>query len=239
MMNATNWQSIKPKPDPAAKFWDTKHPEAPITYEGRPLPGSRTSYLLDVRRFVWADDVVLKSFLKTCPDREIQEARAATTVDAAAWAIQKWTARAIRYVGDESIGSPEFWLFPAETLVRRKGDCEDGAILTVSLCRALGIPDARIRVAAGLVSAGSGADSGGHAWATLRRECDDEWVALDWCYLPDPETPVAGKIPLKARTEYFGGGQVWFSFHDLKAWTHEEDLIVKGRLDPSKGSRRT
>ena len=38
----------------------------------------------------------------------------------------------------------EEWLFPQETLRLCKGDCEDGTILFVSMCRAAGIPSDRV-----------------------------------------------------------------------------------------------
>jgi len=225
---------FRKSPDPEtipAEYWDTKHPKAPIIYEGRSIPGTRIQYPVDVRRFIWAPDVILDAFSRS-GDPWMEAAREASGPDIVAWMIQKWVVQNIVYVGDEDLSPDrgEFWLFPAETLKRRRGDCEDGAILTVSLCLALGIPADRIRVAAGWVDPGRGAAAGGHAWATYRRESDDAWVALDWCYYPDADVQVPNKIPLKGRDEYFAGDRVWFSFNHLHAWTHESAVSLKGRI---------
>ncbi len=141
---------------------------------------------------------------------------------------QRWVAEQIQYVSDATLttGWTECWLFPVETVSRRKGDCEDGAILIASLCRCLGIPADRIRVAAGTVRAGENAETGGHAWATYRRQSDDEWTILDWCFYEDSQTPVAAKPLQKENRPYFFGDEVWFSFNDQYAWSHRRDLNI-------------
>jgi len=222
--------------DPAApSVWDDKHPKAPVIYAGRPLPGQAAGGVLemDVRRFIWPPgDVILEKLLASGYDpylRAAKECMEKGDVDNAAWMVQKFAVAALRYVADETIGSPEFWLFPGETLGLRRGDCEDGAILIVSMCRAIGIPSWRIRVAAGMVDPGRGAAQGGHAWATFLRS-DSEWVALDWCYYEDSETQMNQKSPINHRAEYFAGTQVWFSFNDENAWSHERAVQIRGRV---------
>jgi len=221
-----------------AEFWNDKHPRAPIVYEGRPIPGSTRMFAMDVRRFFWSDDVVLQGILSGAA---FDNARAATDNDARAYFVQVAVCRMIQYVGDETIQGKqiqEFWTFPAETIARRVGDCEDGAILIASLCANLGIPLHRIRVAAGMVRPGAGAADGGHAWATYLRESDNEWIALDWCYFSDESSPVKDKLPVRLRPEYHFGNRVWFSFNDLYSWTHEPDgLRLSGRV--KIGQRRS
>jgi hypothetical protein len=219
--------------DPATpSIWDDKHPKAPVVYEGRPLPGTAKAFEMDVRRFIYPPgDVVLDRLLGSF-DPDLGLARASVKcgdIDAAAWAIQIFVCRILRYVGDDKLGAPEFWLFPAEALGLRRGDCEDGAILTASLCRAVGIPDWRIRVAAGLVNPGRGAEQGGHAWATYLR-ADQTWIALDWCFYADPQTHMDKKLPIAQRSEYIFGNQIWFSFNDVKAWSHEGEVRIRGRV---------
>jgi transglutaminase-like putative cysteine protease len=212
-------------------FWDTKHPEAPVVYAGRPCPGRTFHFDVDVRRFIWADDVVLSRFIQS-GDPWMKRARDLSDPDAIAQFVQQWAVSGIVYTSDKTLVDTwtEFWLFPGETLVRHQGDCEDGAILIASLCLNLGIPADRIRVAAGTVRAGAGAATGGHAWATYRRTTDDEWIALDWCYYEDADTRVQDKVRLKDRDEYFGGDRVWFSFNHLKAWSHERSVTIGGRV---------
>lgn len=50
-----------------------------------------------------------------------------------------WVYRNIRYVSDsEAHGFPDFWQTPYQTLRLGTGDCEDLAVLYVSICEALG-----------------------------------------------------------------------------------------------------
>ena len=42
----------------------------------------------------------------------------------------------------------------------------------------------RIRTYAGYVEAGINAPFGGHAWTIYKRESDNTWIELDWCYYP-------------------------------------------------------
>lgn len=225
-------------------IWDDKHPKAPITYRGRPLPGPKSllnglsgkaneQWDIDVRNFIWGpDDSAFARLFNGPVPTSVDEARdlvKAGDIDGAAWAIQRFVCHVLTYTGDTGLGSPEFWLFPGESIALRKGDCEDGAILTVSLCRFIGIPAFRIRVAAGMVNPGKGAAEGGHAWASYLRD-DQTWVALDWCYYADPDIPMADKIPLFGRPEYFDGNRVWFSFNDVNAWSHEGNVQIRGRI---------
>lgn len=71
----------------------------------------------------------------------------------------------------------ETWQFPFETLHRRAGDCEDGAIVMANMMLKAGIPYWRIRLNAGSVQ------GGGHAYVTYLAE-DGIWYVLDWCYWP-------------------------------------------------------
>jgi len=101
--------------------------------------------------------------------------------------IARWVQRNIAYLTDEeNYGVGEFWAPPIFTLAKASGDCEDGAFLIASLALNSGVPANRIRMYGGLVDAGAGAPSGGHGWVGYRRELDNEWVAVDFSYYPDP-----------------------------------------------------
>jgi transglutaminase-like putative cysteine protease len=86
-----------------------------------------------------------------------------------------WVAQNIFYRPDYSLGSPEAWLYPSQTIQLRKGDCEDFAILLCSLIRAKGIPHEEVKVVAGLVQ--SGGEVVGHAWVELKHQ--GEWMPLE------------------------------------------------------------
>jgi len=208
---------------PLADFWNSKYPKAEIVYAGRPLPGTSRQYEQDVRRFLSNDDVVL---WRLCEKHAYLREASGRSSDAVVFAVHKFVQWYVRYVSDASVttGWPEYWQYPCETAARREGDCEDGALLIVSLCRVLGVPADRIRVAAGNV------EGGGHAWASYRRESDEQWVAADWCYLSDHDKPVAQRPPLKEREFYLRGEGVWFSFNDYFAWSHRAVVEIKGRI---------
>jgi len=94
-----------------------------------------------------------------------------------------WVAQNIFYVPDSSLGSSEVWLYPSQTIQRKKGDCEDFAILLCSLIRAKGTPAEEVRVVAGLVP--SDGELVGHAWVEL-------WYQGTWLPL---ETTTRGPQP--------------------------------------------
>ena len=127
--------------------------------------------------------------------------------DLKAYKMLMWVQENIEYVSDtETYGAPEYWALPTLTVNKGRGDCEDGAFLIHSLMLSAGIPYDRIRTYAGAVFAGPGASAGGHAWTAYRREVDDEWVALDWCYYPN-DAVVSERMPLRENQRYFDD---WF-----------------------------
>ena len=205
-------------------FWDNKHPRVQQMYKGRPLPGtSDRTYLLDVRHFVWPDDVTL---LKIISENHL---RCGNDIDETVWRVQKWVVANSQYVSDETLGCPEYWLFPAETVERKlAGDCEDNAILIASLClNALPVEEHwRIRVNAGWVQETPTASEGGHGYVTYFRQTDNESVPIDWCFFEDSLVPVGNKQLLKLNTHY---KEVWFSFNNESAWSHV-NYIARGRL---------
>lgn len=105
--------------------------------------------------------------------------------DDKATAIIWWVLYNFPYQYDKkNYGEDEFWAPPTFALAKGSGDCEDGAFLVHSLLLHAGVPYDRIRTYGGLVRAGEGAETGGHAWTAYRRELDDEWVVLDTSYYP-------------------------------------------------------
>ena len=116
--------------------------------------------------------------------------------------IQRWVVYNIEYKTDkEQYDYEELWVPPVMVLNTRKGDCEDGAFLIMSLALNAGVDPSRLRWYGGFVDAGQGAPSGGHAWAAYRRESDDEWVAVDFSYYPDLR-PMNYRTPLKDDKKY-------------------------------------
>jgi hypothetical protein len=93
------------------------------------------------------------------------------TWDEIALQAVKWVADHITYTSDTG---PDNWKDPVHTLYDGYGDCEDGAILTYSLIRNMGIPYSNIRFYIGETF------GAGHGWVMYRRPSDNQWVTLDW-----------------------------------------------------------
>jgi predicted transglutaminase-like cysteine proteinase len=64
--------------------------------------------------------------------------------------MRLWVYSNIKQASDETLhGVNDYWQTPAETLALKAGDCEDFAILMVSLMRAYGVPPDQVYVAVG------------------------------------------------------------------------------------------
>jgi hypothetical protein len=139
--------------------------------------------------------------------------------DKATAAIQ-WVLRNFPYEEDiTNYGHPELWAPPTFALRKGSGDCEDGAFIVHSLLLHSGIPRERIRTYGGLVKAGAGAATGGHAWTAYRRESDDEWVILDTSYYPTL-SHVRDRPLMKDTTLYINN----FFYFDAHYWVNLEDV---------------
>lgn len=119
------------------------------------------------------------------------------------WKIEGWVQNNITYQSDvKTYGTSELWAYPAVTVQKGVGDCEDGAFLLHSLALHAGVDPARIRTYGGLVWGDEyGASAAGHAWVSYRREGDDKWIILDWCYWAT-DTALEDRIPMKYNKRY-------------------------------------
>ena len=116
--------------------------------------------------------------------------------------------------------SGENWSFSYQTLGRKNGDCEDGAILLYDILRNAGIPAWKLRLNAGFWNPnGTG---GGHIWLSYYVESqfwkskrDDKWVLLDWCDIPFSATKVEDRIRHTEDKRYI----VDYSFNEDYTWS--------------------
>ena len=117
--------------------------------------------------------------------------------------IEQWVRNHIRYVSDtENYGVSELWAYPTVTVERGTGDCEDGAFLIHSLALHAGVSPERLRTYGGIVYADEyGLSTGGHAWTAYRREIDEQWIIVDWCYWAK-DTPLSERIPMADEHKY-------------------------------------
>jgi len=190
---------VSPSPDPKEDELNNKYPKATILYTGREIPN------------IGVAAVDIRTFFTNNLAYELQkiDSTIGGSDDEKALSCLKWVIENITYQSDFSLfGLDEFWCFPYEVLLTRRGDCDDGAILLANLMRACGIPYWKIRLTAGLVP------EGGHAYVTYYVASRDWWVALDWCYYPNLD-PVGVRPDYKLSPIYM---EVWFSWNSRYAF---------------------
>lgn len=127
--------------------------------------------------------------------------------------LLKWTWQNVEYVGDlKKWKVHEKWQRPNITLETKSGDCEDGALLIMSLARLAGIPSSRIRLVCGMV------EGGGHAWISYTSETNTEEYYLDWCYCVD-----LNKISVRTKAQNLPNYKsFWFAFNDVAGFVWGE-----------------
>jgi len=206
-------------------FWHRKHPLIEQQYNGRPCPDGKIRQMY-VRDFLSPYSATLQKVLESL---DISFPIDPLVMDTCALKLQQYVVKYLTYTPDEKLGRNEYWLFPIETHLMGRGDCEDGGLYLASLLyNAFPVTEHwRIRVAAGWVKPSPTAPSGGHAYVVYCRPQDNEWVVLDWCFFQDSSILVADKKPAKLRSEY---ADVWFSFWYKYAYAHR-DFNISGRIN--------
>lgn len=96
--------------------------------------------------------------------------------DVKVYKIERWVSKNIKYQGDKEQFNMDRLTLPMETLQRRRGDCEDGAVLLMDLAVTAGVPRKRLRLYAPIVMNGGGL----HASIAYQREKDNVWVWVEW-----------------------------------------------------------
>jgi transglutaminase-like putative cysteine protease len=115
--------------------------------------------------------------------------------DSKMYEIEKWVIENIQYTSDKKqFNMMERWTLPYETLQRRRGDCEDGAILLIAFAATAGVPTERLRLYAPIR-----VPNGWHACVAYQRESDDGWVWMEWALKlqgsPVEERRTIGEMP--------------------------------------------
>jgi predicted transglutaminase-like cysteine proteinase len=203
-------------------FWNNKHPKNPVIYTGRAVPKKcphcNSSTLaeqinIDVRTMLAPEDALCKQI---CAQNRLK----GVSHDQTMQNIQTWVVKNVKYIGDDlNQATVEYWQFPFETITFKTGDCEDGALLIAALAINCGVPAFRVRVVAGMVQPAPTAPQGGHGYVSYLRESDNQWVALDWCYLEDSATWMLDKKVL-SKNEFYK--EMWFSFNHLHSWSNKQ-----------------
>lgn len=208
-------------------YWNNKWRKKSVIYSGRALRHTSQTINVDVRNFIIENDDLLQEIVK---NKNLKK----KTFNETAHACQKFVVEFLRYAYDSQNNyCEEFWQFPFETIASRFGDCEDGAILMASLMINAGIPNWRVKVAAGTVKPQPTAPLGGHAYCIFLADREDgtmEWEIHDWCYYEDSKIPTGSK-PLAKDGGYKNTYiDVWFTFNNQYAWSNEEVNISDKRI---------
>jgi predicted transglutaminase-like cysteine proteinase len=183
----------------------SKYPKQEKWYSARQLPyadGKSQEIFIDVR-----------DFLATFIDDQLPVLGGKTNDEKVLRCLQ-WVLNGIIYASDKNnVGFEEFWQFAFETIQRKKGDCDDFAILVAALALKAGVPYFRLRVCAGWVQDPNNENGRvGHLYLTYARESDDKFVIMDGTYFVDSSTLPKDRILHREDKRY---KEVWYSF-DLK-----------------------
>lgn len=112
--------------------------------------------------------------------------------------LREWVASNIKYKYDIEVhGANDYWQLPRETIILGTGDCEDFAILLVSLLRANGYGSKDVYVLAGPSTSGGYS----HAWIVVKTDLGIWWTiepqsstgeGIFWAILSGQLTEVSG-----------------------------------------------
>jgi len=200
----------KPKPQiNNAYYWNNRWKHNKVIYK------AQKNIKRDVRTYIFDYSYLLEDISK----------RFKGSHDQKALQILKWVIRNIRYKGDKEVHNQrEYWQNPEETLNRKTGDCEDGALLVKSLALVSGIPDYKIKICAGNVK------GGGHAYVIYLRERkknkeNSTWCILDWCYWPN-YLPIARRKEHKDEENYY---DIWWTFNKEFTFAQKKAEYSKGK----------
>jgi transglutaminase-like putative cysteine protease len=180
-------------PDPNEVFWNNKYPKADITYRRKEAD---KWYNIDVRNYFQEFDSVIPIV-------------SGVNLDEKALNALIWVHDHTKYAKDnEEYGFDEFWAYPYQTIVHKKGDCEDGSILLANILLRSGVPYWRIRLNVGEVKGGR------HCYVTYCREFDNRFVVLDWCYNFNSK-PISGRLKHSEERNYYGVEFSWNQKHSF------------------------
>jgi len=189
-----------------AEYWNNKWKKNKVVYQNS--DGTK----FDVRNKIITKSSLIEGRVKRLKGK---------THDETALNVLKFVGRYLTYLPDRynKLKQPEYWYDPETTWQMKQGDCEDGALLIISICRMLGIPAYRIKACAGWVKVKNKKE--GHCYAIYLAD-DGEWYNLDWCYWHKESVANFKKVPHKDNEKY---GEIWFTFNDELCWAQKSTKI--------------
>lgn len=198
----------KRKEDERAEYWNNKWKKNKIVYN------AQGDIERDVRNLIATKSNILEPILYRFTGDD----------DYKIIQILKHVHNVIKYKGDRDTHKvAEFWQHPEETFQTCEGDCEDGALLIISLARMSGIPAYKIKLCAGWVQGKK--DKAGHAYV-IYLAGDNKWYPIDWCYWYSESLKQFKKVEHKERREYNPiTNPIWWTCNDEYTWAQHITVI--------------
>lgn len=139
--------------------------------------------------------------------------------DAQMLEILRWVKKNIRYEFDSKVWEMrEYWATAEETLIKKKGDCDDGALLMYVMARLKDVPEYKLLIFGGDVFVPRSDKLGGHCWLGYRSETYPlNWTFMDWCYYYDSKHPSTRTKYYIQKTKIYGDEKyknIWFGFNE-------------------------
>ena len=213
-----------PKP-PAEKdeeygeeYWNNRVPKAYIEFTARRVYGFTENISVDVRQMITPKDGVIFKDLRD-HDLIVGDPQ---NCDRDIFKIYRHTRlkpiNPYKYEYDTIIFGTEFFMYPYELRILKKGDCDDWGIELASYLIVAGVPSWRVRCVVGKTWSGEG-----HLTVYVLGDGHKTWYHLN-STTPWSAVEAAGRKKLadfpKTNDPHdkIGIKDVWFSFNDLFAW---------------------
>ena len=187
-------------------YWDNKWEKNKVVYKAQ-------KYDMDIRNLV----ITKSNIMNSSPIY-----KEGVSQDVIALDTLKAVVARLRYDSDSNIyGTPEYWEYPEITFQRKTGDCEDGALLLISLMRMAGIPAYRVKLCAGWVKMPGTEQLSGHAYVIYLAD-DACWYAMDWCYYAEDSIANFKKVMHSDNPMYKG---IWWTANDQYTWAQKNTVV--------------
>jgi len=199
-------------------YWNNRVPKADILFTARKLPGYATVFEVDVRQMITINDSVIR---KDLSDHGLIVADPQRCDEDLYRIYRHSRIKAINpyfYQYDDYLFGCEFFMYPYELRLLKKGDCDDWGIELASYLISAGIPEWRVRCVVGQTHSGEG-----HLTVYVLADDLATWYHLNsttpWWMVEEKGWGKLTDFPgADATDDEMGIKDVWFSFNNKFAW---------------------
>ncbi len=218
--------------------WDGDHIiYSPIIPASRKIPGTRKKYEIDIRSYLAnRGNAVIKRAIDEITstlsdrDRAFFFSRRNGAFDFRMRKVTEFISTRVKY--EQGSRTFDTWLFPEETLSKRKGDCEDRAFLLASLLLSSGISGYVVRVALGKLYNQNTEQSCDHVWVMYKNE-SGLWMLIEPLLLSE-RAKKQGKTlrdkAVQATTDIYEYVP-YFVFNDSHLWSLKNNTVETTFID--------